>query len=194
MQERTITIDGETMALGPRFTVIATQNPIEQQGVYPLPEAQLDRFLFKQLLEYPPLDEERRIIATHGAVDAQMSPEQWGVEARAGADTIAEAVKLVAEVKLVEEVVDYIAALVRGTRDIADLQSGASPRAGAFLAGAARARAALAGREFVIPDDVKELAPALLRHRLILSPAAEIEGRQVEGVVSTIIEAIEAPR
>jgi MoxR-like ATPase len=194
MQERTVTIDGETMPLGPRFTVVATQNPIEQQGVYPLPEAQLDRFLFKQLLEYPPYEEERRIIAMHGAVDAKMSPEQWGVESRVGPDAIAAAVETVSGVKLVDEVIDYIAALVRGTRDVADLQSGASPRAGAFLAGAARARAAIAGRDFVIPDDVKSLAPALLRHRLILSPAAEIEGRQVEDVVNSIMEAIEAPR
>jgi MoxR-like ATPase len=194
MQERTVTIDGESLPLGPRFTVIATQNPIEQQGVYPLPEAQLDRFLFKQIVDYPPLDEEKRIIATHGAADAQMSPEQWGVKARAGGDAIAAAVGVVAAIKLVDEVVDYIAALIRGTRDVADLESGASPRAGAMLAGAARARAAMEGRDFVIPDDVKALAPALLRHRLILSPAAEIDGRLVEDVVRTIIETIEAPR
>jgi len=194
MQERTVTIDGESMALGPRFTVIATQNPIEQQGVYPLPEAQLDRFLFKQIVDYPPLEEEKRIIAAHGAADAQMSPEQWGVEAKADSDMIAAAVAAVTEIKLVDEVVDYIAALIRGTRDVADLESGASPRAGAMLAGAARARAAMEGRDFVIPDDVKALAPALLRHRLILSPAAEIDGRLVEDVVRTIIETIEAPR
>jgi MoxR-like ATPase len=194
MQERTVTIDGESMALGPRFIVIATQNPIEQQGVYPLPEAQLDRFLFKQLVGYPPLEEERRIVATHGAAEAQMVPEQWGVEAKANAKTIGEAVSAVATVKLVDEVVDYITALIRGTRDVADIESGASPRAGVMLAGAARAHAAMEGRDFVIPDDVKALAPSLLRHRLILSPAAEIDGRQVEDVVRTIIEAIEAPR
>jgi MoxR-like ATPase len=100
----------------------------------------------------------------------------------------------VAAVRLVDEVIDYIAALVRGTRDVADLETGASPRAGAMLAGAARARAALDGRDFVVPDDVKSLAPALLRHRLILSPAAEINGRVVEDVVTDIIETIEAPR
>jgi MoxR-like ATPase len=142
MQERTVTIDGESMPLGERFTVIATQNPIEQQGVYPLPEAQLDRFLFKQIVDYPPLDEEKRIIALHGAADAQMSPGQWGVEARADAEAIGKAVASVASVRLVDEVVDYIAALIRGTRDVADLETGASPRAGAMLAGAARARAA----------------------------------------------------
>ncbi len=194
MQERTVTIDGESLALSDRFMVVATQNPIEQQGVYPLPEAQLDRFLFKQTVDYPSAEEERRIIATHGARQAVMEPEQWGVERKADAEAIGAAIAAVGEVKLVDEVIDYIAALIRGTRDVADLETGASPRAGAMLAGAARARAALDGRDFVIPDDVKSLAPALLRHRLILSPAAEINGRVVEDVVTDIIEAIEAPR
>jgi MoxR-like ATPase len=194
MQERTVTIDGESLPLSDRFMVVATQNPIEQQGVYPLPEAQLDRFLFKQTVDYPSAEEERRIIATHGASQTAMEPRQWGVERRADAAAIGAALAAVAEVKLVDEVIDYIAALIRGTRDVADLETGASPRAGAMLAGAARARAALDGRDFVIPDDVKTLAPALLRHRLILSPAAEINGRVVEDVVTDIIETIEAPR
>jgi MoxR-like ATPase len=194
MQERTVTIDGESLALGARFTVIATQNPVEQQGVYPLPEAQLDRFLFKQIVGYPSAEEERRIIAVHGAREGAMEPATWGVETCADADRIGMAVAAVAGVRLVDEVVDYIAALVRATRDHPDLQGGASPRAGAMLAGAARAKAALEGRDFVIPDDVKALAPALLRHRLILSPAAEIEGQVVEDVVQAIIAAIEAPR
>jgi MoxR-like ATPase len=194
MQERTVTIDGESLPLGDRFMVVATQNPIEQQGVYPLPEAQLDRFLFKQTVDYPSAAEERKIIATHGARTGAMEPEGWGVEARTDAKTIGEAVAAVGTVRLVDEVIDYIAALIRGTRDVADLETGASPRAGAMLAGAARARAAIDGRDFVIPDDVKQLAPALLRHRLILSPAAEIDGRVVEEVVTSIIETIEAPR
>lgn len=194
MQERTVTIDGESLSLGDVFMVVATQNPIEQQGVYPLPEAQLDRFLFKQAVHYPSAEEERRVVATHGARHAAMSPAAWGVEQRADAATIGAAVAAVAAVRLVEEVIDYIVALIRGTRGVADLESGASPRAGAMLAGAARARAALDGRDFVIPDDVKTLAPALLRHRLILSPAAEISGREVEDVVAQIIETIEAPR
>jgi MoxR-like ATPase len=194
MQERTVTIDGESLPLGPRFMVVATQNPIEQQGVYPLPEAQLDRFLFKQTVDYPSAAEERRIIATHGAHQQAMAPEEWGVEPRADAATIGGAIDTVAGVRLVDEVIDYIAALVRGTRGVADLESGASPRAGAMLAGAARARAVIDGRDFVIPDDVKALAPALLRHRLILSPAAEIDGRTVEDVVAQIIETIEVPR
>jgi MoxR-like ATPase len=194
MQERTVTIDGESLALSNRFTVVATQNPIEQQGVYPLPEAQLDRFLFKQTVSYPTAAEERRIVADHGARSAAMSPADWGVVARADAATIDAAVLAVSQVRLVDEVIDYIVALVRGTRGVADLESGASPRAGAMLAGAARARAALDGRDFVIPDDVKALAPALLRHRLILSPAAEIGGRAIEDVVAQIIDTIEAPR
>ncbi|MFN3433592.1 MAG: AAA family ATPase [Sphingomonas sp.] len=194
MQERTVTIDGESLPLSDRFTVVATQNPIEQQGVYPLPEAQLDRFLFKQVVAYPSAEEERRIVAGHGARPAAMSPADWGVAACADAASIAAAVATVASVRLVDEVIDYIVALIRGTRDVADLESGASPRAGAMLAGAARARAALDGRDFVIPDDVKTLAPALLRHRLILSPAAEIGGRAIEDVVAQIIETIEAPR
>jgi MoxR-like ATPase len=194
MQERTVTIDGESLPLGDRFMVVATQNPIEQQGVYPLPEAQLDRFLFKHNVDYPSAAEERKIIATHGARQAAMSPEEWGVAKRADAASIGEAVEAVASVKLVDEVIDYIASLIRGTRNVADLESGASPRAGAMLAGAARARAAIDGRNFVIPDDVKALAPALLRHRLILSPAAEIDGRVIEDVVASIIETIEAPR
>ena len=194
MQERQVTIDGQSHELGKRFMVVATQNPIEQQGVYPLPEAQLDRFLFKQMVGYPSADEERKIIATHGAREEVMDPAAWGVEAKADAKAISAALKAVSEIRLIDEVVDYIGALVRGTRDVADLETGASPRAGAMLAGAARARAALDGRDFVIPDDVKVLAPALLRHRVILSPAAEINGRKVEDIVASIIETIEAPR
>ncbi|HEV8407356.1 MAG TPA: MoxR family ATPase [Sphingomicrobium sp.] len=194
MQERQVTIDGESHELSDRFTVVATQNPIEQQGVYPLPEAQLDRFLFKQLVDYPSLDEERKIIASHGAKKKAMEPAAWGVERRADRALISAAIDAVGEVKLVDEIIDYIAALIRGTRENPDLETGASPRAGSMLAGAARARAALDGRDFVIPDDVKALAPALLRHRVILSPAAEINGRKVEDIVMAIIEAIEAPR
>ena len=194
MQERQVTVDGKSMALGDRFMVVATQNPIEQQGVYPLPEAQLDRFLFKQLVDYPTAEEERRIIGEHGARRQVMEPAGWGVEARADSASIAAALETVAAVRLVDEIVDYVTALIRQTRTVSDLEAGASPRAGAMLAGAARARAALDGRDFVVPDDVKRLAPALLRHRLILSPSAEINGRRVEEVVQSIIEAVEAPR
>ena len=194
MQERQVTIDGESHALSDRFMVVATQNPIEQQGVYPLPEAQLDRFLFKQTVDYPSLEQERKIIATHGAEKMAMEPSAWGVKRQADRKKIDGAIKAVNDIRIVDEVVDYIAGLVRGTRENPDLESGASPRAGAMMAGAARASAALDGRDFVIPDDVKALAPAILRHRVILSPAAEINGRKVEEIVTAIIETIEAPR
>ena len=188
MQERNITIDGQAHALSPRFTVVATQNPIEQQGTYPLPEAQLDRFLFKHVLDYPDLEQERAIIAAHGSRTGQMDPVALGVETVAEADAIAAAVDAVAQVRLTDEVVGYIADLVRATRDSADVETGASPRAGAMLAVAARARAALDGRDYVIPDDVKALAIPALRHRLVLSPAAEIE------VLAGLVDQVAAPR
>jgi MoxR-like ATPase len=194
MQERKVTIDGQTYALPDHFMVIATQNPIEQQGVYPLPEAQLDRFLFKHLMAYPSAEEERRIVAGHGARFGAPSPQAWGIERRVEEERLQAAVDTVAALPMVPEVVDYVVDLVRATRGAPDLETGASPRAAAFLAGAARARAVLDGRDYVIPDDVKALAPAVLRHRVILSPAAEIEGRPVEGVIARLIEEVEAPR
>jgi len=194
MQERQITIDGQPHPLGRRFTVVATQNPIEQQGTYPLPEAQLDRFLFKHVLDYPTPEQERDIIATHGSRTGQMDPVALGVAVVADAAAIDAAVQTVAEVRLTDEVVGYVADLVRSTRDSADMETGASPRAGAMLAVAARARAALDGRDYVIPDDVKTLAVPALRHRLVLSPAAEIEGRRVEQVLAGLVERVAAPR
>lgn len=194
MQERQITIDGEPHPLGRRFTVVATQNPIEQQGTYPLPEAQLDRFLFKQVLAYPTAEQERAIIAAQGARTGQMDPAALGVQTVAEAASIDAAVDAVADVRLTDEVVAYVADLVRATRDSADVDTGASPRAGAMLAVAARARAALDGRDYVIPDDVKALAAPALRHRLVLSPAAEIEGRRVDQVLAGLVERTAAPR
>jgi len=194
MQERHVTIDGHSHPLSRRFTVIATQNPIEQQGTYPLPEAQLDRFLFKHVLDYPTADQERAIIASHGARTGQMDPVALGVEPAASREVIDAAVDAVASVRLTDEVVSYIADLVRATRDSADTDTGASPRAGAMLAVASRAAAALDGRDYVLPDDVKALALPTLRHRLILSPAAEIEGRKVDQVLRGLIDQVAAPR
>ena len=194
MQERAVTIDRQTLPLSDRFMVIATQNPIEQQGVYPLPEAQLDRFLFKHKMAYPSDEEERRIVQSHGSRFGAPKPEEWGVDTKVDDQAVGAAVAAVASVPMVEEIVDYVVRLVRSTREAADLQGGASPRAAAFLAGAARARAALDGREYVIPDDVKALAAPVLRHRLILSPAAEIEGRLVDSVIERLVEQVEAPR
>ena len=194
MQERTVTIDGNAYPLGERFTVVATQNPIEQQGVYPLPEAQLDRFLFKQVLAYPSLDEERAIVARHGSRVGAPDAAALGVRVAADAAAINAAVQAVASVRLTGEIADYVVNLVRATRESADLETGASPRSAAMLAVAARARAALAGRDYVIPDDVKALALPALRHRVILSPAAEIEGRRVDQAITALIAQIEAPR
>ena len=189
MQERQVTLDGAAHPLSDHFMVVATQNPIESQGVYPLPEAQLDRFLFKLTIPYPDAREEARIIARYGA---QESPEP--IAAILSPGQLAGAAAAVAGITLAQPLVDYVVRLIRATRDSADLACGASPRAGVLLAHAARARAALAGRDYVLPDDVKALAPAVLRHRLLLSPAAEIEGRQVEQLVAGIIERTEAPR
>lgn len=194
MQERRVTIDGQSHALSSRFTVIATQNPIEQQGTYPLPEAQLDRFLFKHVIDYPSHAQERAIVAAHGARTGQMDPAALGVATVVDRASIDAAVGVVADVRLTDEVIDYIVALIRATRDSADTDTGASPRAGAMLAVAARARAALDGRDYVIPDDVKSLALPVLRHRLILSPAAEIEGRKVDQVLSMLVDQVAVPR
>ena len=194
MQERRVTLDGTAHALPANFLVVATQNPIESQGVYPLPEAQLDRFLFKLLVPYPSLEEEARIVAAFGQRAGPQRPADLGVGAVADAASIAAAARAVKGVTLAESVIDYIVRLIRATRDSADLSSGASPRAAVLLANAARARAALDGRDFVLPDDVKALAASVLRHRLLLSPAAEIEGKQVEALVADLVEATEAPR
>lgn len=194
MQERRVTLDGETYALSDRFMVVATQNPIESQGVYPLPEAQLDRFLFKLLVEYPSAEEEARIVARFGMGRGAPSPTKMGITAITNASAIADVVAAVTTVTLADTVVDYIVRLVRATRESADLAAGASPRAAVVLAGAARARAALDGRDYVIPDDVKALAIAVLRHRMLLSPAAEIEGRAAETIVADLIQRTEAPR
>ena len=194
MQERRVTLDGRPEPLSPRFMVVATQNPIEQQGVYPLPEAQLDRFLFKQVLGYPSAQEERAIVSEFGARSGQPDAGDMGVGAIVGAEDLSAAIAAVRQVRLSEEVAAYIVALVRATRENPDIQAGASPRAGVHLAVASRARAALEGRDYVIPDDVKALAPPCLRHRLLLWPAAEIEGRSVDDLLKGVIGRVEAPR
>jgi len=194
MQERNVTIDGVANPLSERFMVVATQNPIEQQGTYPLPEAQLDRFLFKQTLKYPSVEEERMIVAAHGLRAGSPNPAAMGVGVAADSATVGEAVQAISQIRLVDEVVAYVVGLVRATRETPDIETGASPRSAAMLATAARARAALQGRDYVIPDDIKALALPALRHRVILSPAAEIEGRQVDQIVQGLIERVEAPR
>jgi MoxR-like ATPase len=193
MQERAVTLDGVRHDLGAHFTVIATQNPIEQQGTYPLPEAQLDRFLFKHVLGYPSLEEERRIVEGAGNAQASDNVLETIRQVVDGAALDA-ALATVAGVRLNEANRDYIVALIRATREAPQLSVGASPRAGALLARAARARAVLDGRDYVLPDDIKALYPACMRHRVLLSPAAEIEGESVDLVLQRLLERIEIPR
>jgi MoxR-like ATPase len=194
MQERAVTLDGVTHALSDRFMVVATQNPIEQQGVYPLPEAQLDRFLFKHVVAYPDEAEERRIVADHGSRFGAPKPAAWGVSQVVQPAEISEALEIVQANRLADEITAYVVSLVRATRESADLEAGASPRAAAMLAGAARARAALDGRDYVVPDDVKALAPSVLRHRVILSPSAQIDGLRAETIIARMIEQVDAPK
>jgi MoxR-like ATPase len=194
MQERRVTLDGTAHPLPAHFMVVATQNPIESQGVYPLPEAQLDRFLFKLLIAYPSLEEETRIVARYGERSGLPKPADLGIRAVASPAMLDAAAEAVSKVRLSDSVTDYVVRLIRATRDSADLSSGASPRAAVLLASAATARAALDGRDYVVPDDVKHLATSVLRHRLLLSPAAEIEGKQVEALVAEMVRQTEAPR
>ena len=194
MQERRVTLDGKSRALSASFMVVATQNPLEQQGTYPLPEAQLDRFLFKQAMGYPSRDEERRIVAEYGAQSGHADPAERGVTRVATAKQLTEAHKAVTGVRLTDEIIDYVLDLVRSTRETPDLSSGASPRSAAQLALAARSRAALDGRDYVIPDDVKALALPTLRHRVILSPAAEIDGRRADQIIQSLVDLAAAPR
>ena len=194
MQERRITLDGKPHLLSERFMVVATENPIEQQGTYPLPEAQLDRFLFKHVLAYPSEEEERGIVAATGASVRMPDPAALGVAQVLSREQLSRAIAAVAATTLVPPVVDYIVRIVRATRAAAAIAHGASPRAAAMLATAARARAALDGRDYVIPDDVKFLAAPALRHRVLLSPAAEIDGRRVDDVIAEIVAQTESPR
>ncbi len=194
MQERAVTIDGVTHPLPPAFLVIATQNPIEQEGTYPLPEAQLDRFLFKVTVGYPGRDEERTMVRVHGHRTASPPLEVFGIQKVASLADLLAMRRTVAAIRLEDPVVDYVVDLVRATRGRPALLCGASPRSASMLAIAARARAALAGRAFVIPDDVKQLALPVLRHRVVLAPGAEIEGMTADLAVRRIVEEVEAPR
>jgi len=194
MQERTVTIDGTTYDLGHGFMVIATQNPIEQEGTYPLPEAQLDRFLFKILVNYPSRDEERAIVQRHGHRTAMPRISDFGIEPVADLDALQAFRGVVEKIRLSEQIVDYVVDLVRATRGLPTLLFGASPRCANMLAAAARALAALEGREYVIPDDVKRLALPTLRHRVVLAPGAEIEALTAEAVIDQVIQKVPAPR
>lgn len=194
MQERTVTLDGVGHPLPQPFVVVATENPLESQGAYPLPEAQLDRFLFKHLMGYPSEDEEVRIVGLHGQRTTMPAPDRFGVTRVADAQALSAAAAAASAVRLTDEIIAYIVAIVRATRSTSFISVGASPRSGAMLASAARARAVLKGRDYVIPDDVKALALPALRHRIMLSADAEIEGRRVDAVVQGVLDGVEPPR
>jgi MoxR-like ATPase len=194
MNERVITIDGKDYPLGDDFMVVATQNPIEQQGTYPLPEAQLDRFLFKLIIDHPSRDEEREIVRRHGHRSAMPRVEDFGLAAVTDGATLALAREAVSHIRVSDPLIDYIVDVIRATREHSSLEVGASTRAANMLAAAARAYAVLAGRDFVIPDDVKFLALPVLRHRLTLSPGAEIEGLTADRILREVIDQTAAPR
>ena len=194
MQERQVTVDGTSYQLNPPFITIATQNPIEQEGTYPLPEAQLDRFLFKLLVDYPSQADERQILKGFAAGRDTRNLDDFGVQSVLSAEQVFDIQKVVRSVIVEESIIDYISGIVDRTRNWHAVEVGSSPRASVNLLLASRAMAACRGRDFVVPDDVKELAPWVLRHRLRLQPDAEIEGTQPDDVVREILDAVEAPR
>jgi len=194
MQERCVSVDGTTHELGEAFMVIATQNPIEQEGTYPLPEAQLDRFLFKVVIGYPDRDAERDIVRRHGHRTTMPRLTDFDLRPIADVATIIAMRQVVSQIRISDQILDYIVDLIRATRERPSIAYGASPRAATMLATASRAAAALAARDFVLPDDVKNLAIPALRHRIVLAPGAEIEGLSTETVVRQILDQVPAPR
>ena len=194
MNERAVTIDGRTYDLGPDFMVVATQNPIEQHGTYPLPEAQLDRFLFKIDVTYPTRDEERTIVALHGHRSSMPKLADFGIQPVADVAALADLRATIEQIRLTPAIVDYIVDVVRATREHASIETGGSTRSANALAAAVRALAALNGRDFVIPDDVKRLALPILRHRIVMAANAEIDGLSSDKVLGEILDQTAAPR
>jgi MoxR-like ATPase len=193
MQERQVTVDGETRRLPPAFTVLATQNPVEFEGTYPLPEAQLDRFLLKIRIDYPGEKDEAAILDRYAAgFDAERS-ETFRIEPVVTAEGLAELRHQVQAVHVEPAVRRYITTIVRATREQPAFTLGASPRAGVALFLASRAVAVIEGRDFVTPDDVKALAASVLRHRVMLTPEAEVEGRGPDAWIATVLDTIEVP-
>ncbi len=192
MAERQITIDSVEYPMQPPFLVFATQNPIEQEGTYRLPEAQLDRFLFKIKVHYPTLEEEILILERkHQQKNKEVESLIEGV---LSAKQIAEYQAIIKEIIIEDNLMKYIAAIVNNTRSNANLYLGASPRASIAIMDASKALAALSGRDFVTPDDIKKVASAILSHRILLTPEREMEGFTAEKVVQQILETIEIPR
>jgi MoxR-like ATPase len=193
MQEHTVTVDGQAYALPRPFITMATQNPVESQGTYPLPEAQLDRFMFKLHMTYPAKAEENRILQNYASGFDAANLDTAGVQPVCDGNTILELQQMAARLRVDERVMDYITSIVGQTRSWGSLYLGASPRASVTLLLAGRISAAMAGRDYVNPDDVRRLAPWTLRHRVILNPDAEIEGLTADEVVSQILASVEVP-
>ncbi len=192
MEEKQITVDGTTYPMAFPFLVIATQNPIEQEGTYRLPEAQLDRFLFRLKLDYPTLDQEINILKKFkNDFSARMIDD---VQPVISASDLKESQSLVEKIHIKDEIIEYIAKLIENTRNNGDLMLGASPRASLAILRAAKAIAAMSGRDFVTPDDVKYVAYPVLNHRIILTAEREIEGVEIEDVIKEIAEKVEVPR
>jgi MoxR-like ATPase len=194
MEERQVTVEGEPRPLPDPFLVVATQNPIEYEGTYPLPEAQLDRFLFKLLVPYPSADQEQTMLARH---DAGMDPHDLasvGVKAVAGAQDLAQARGEIQAIRVEPPVQGYIVALARATRESPSLALGVSPRGATMLLRAAKAWAWLAGRAFVTPDEVKAVVKPALRHRVELRPEVELEGVTPDGVLDGVLAGVPVPR
>jgi MoxR-like ATPase len=194
MQERQITVDGQTRPLPAGFTVFASQNPVEYEGTYPLPEAQLDRFLLKIVVGYPGAEAERAILDRYVDGFSADRADTYGIKPILGGGEIIQLRQAVGTVHVEPIVRDYITRIVRATREEPSLALGASPRAGVALFLASRAEAFLSGRDFVTPDDVKALALPVLRHRVVLTPEAEVEGQTVDERLAGLLNTIPAPR
>lgn len=191
MEERQVTLDGKTYKMEKPFIVLATQNPIDQEGTYRLPEAQLDRFLFKIIVTYPSLEEETKILTEfhhHQGQPVQSVNSVWKVE------KLEEYRACVKSIHIEAPLVHYIAQLVNQTRSNRDLFLGASPRASLAILNASKAFAAIQGRDFVTPEDIKEIAPVVLNHRVMLTPEKEMEGATPELVIKQLVDKIEVPR
>jgi MoxR-like ATPase len=192
MQERQVSVDGTPHPLPDPFLVVATQNPIEYEGTYPLPEAQLDRFLVRADVGYPDRDQELAVLGLERQGVA--SPALERVRPVLEPSEIGEARRLVDATTVAEQVAEYVVEIVRATRALPSVSLGASPRAAVHLLAAAKARARLAGREFVTPDDVAAMAPAVLRHRLVLTPEAELERFGTANAVAAALSSVPIPR
>ncbi len=193
MQERTVTVDGTSHPLSKTFTVFATQNPIEFEGTYPLPEAELDRFMLKVRLDYPEASVEQDILGRYLSGFEADEPETYGITSVTDGDGVAGLRARARRVRIEPAITAYITSIVRETRGAASLTMGASPRAGIALLKTSRALAMLEGRDYVVPDDVKALAPAVLRHRVAVAPELELEGVSPDEALKSLLDQTDVP-